>query len=641
MPADDIEALAGNSSVKTLSFGHVCEPTMDLARAASRVNGVHSGLGIAYQGDRRHSFRGDGVIVGMFDTGFDPGHVNFLNEAGTDCRIKYYARFSGTSTTPSIYQDDKVRNAPTDDAEESHGTHVAGIMGGAYNGSGTYYVKDAATNIISNSGKIDLFGVAPNSTLAICAGPLYNNSIIAGIRRLINYAKAEGKPIVINLSLGHNNGPHDGTDSFSRQLDELAKEAIICVAAGNEGTDNIHAGTTFTADKKELKVAFAGNRFTRGTVDVWSTSPNEMKVSIILAKSNGEIVAKISSENGRSVSVGNGESEDHSIFRNAYDGSIVLTALRDGNRFNVSVSATSEVRAKSGTNYTLGLMIEAEEGVRVDAYGNAYVNFTGGGPTGFDRPDNNGSINGLACGKNIIVVGAYSTRSQYVDLSGSTRSTGGGNGTLANYSSWGELIDGRKLPHITAPGTGINSSYNGYMVRPNESTYTWSLCAVTEENGVKHYWGSMNGTSMATPYVTGSVGLWLEADPTLSGIEARDIMMQTANTEDNMAGVIAWGAGKINVLNGIKEVIARMGSGGVADIATEESKILVSPNGMAVEICSPADGITAELYNIGGSRVATATTEGNTLSLEAPTAGIYIVNVRTGATNHTSKVSLR
>lgn len=641
MPTDDIEALAASPVVKTLSFGHVSEPMMDEARAASNVNGVHSGLGIAYQGDRRHSFRGNNVIVGMFDTGFDPGHVNFLDADGKNCRIKFYARFTGSSTTPTIYQGDQVRTAPTDDSDETHGTHVAGIMGGAYNGAGTYYKKDAS-GVVSNAGKLPLYGVAPDADLAICAGPLYNNSIIAGIRRLINYANSVGKPIVINLSLGHNTGPHDGTDSFSRQLDDLAKEAIICVAAGNEGADNTHAGTTFTASKKDLKVAFSGNRFPRQIVDVWSSTTAEIKVSIILATSSGEIVAKISSENGRTITVGNGEGEAHSIFRQAYNGNIALTALRDGNRYNVSVSATSDVTAQSGNNYVLGLMIEGEEGVRVDAYGNSYVNFTSNAPTGFDRPDNNGSISGLACGHNTIIVGAYSSRAQYIDLTGASRSTGGGNGNLASYSSWGELIDGRKLPHITAPGTGIISSYNGYYARSNYDGVKYMLCAVAEEGGQKHYWGSMNGTSMATPYVTGSVGLWLEADKDLTGEKAREIMIATAKTESGMDGVTAWGAGKIQVLNGIKEVIAQMGSGsGVADITTDEYKVLVTSDGLSVEVVAPSDDVSAELYNIGGNKVAEAYGNNSSVTLEAPSAGIYIVNVRAGSTNYTTKVALR
>ena len=91
--------------------------------------------------------------------------------------------------------------------------------------------------------------------MAIAAGELYNNSILAGIRRLINYANSQQKPLVVNLSLGGSSGPHDGTDAFSRQLDELGREAIICVAAGNEGDARIHAGKTFTASDKELKGA--------------------------------------------------------------------------------------------------------------------------------------------------------------------------------------------------------------------------------------------------------------------------------------------------------------------------------------------------------------------------------------------------
>ena len=72
-----------------------------------------------------------------------------------------------------------------------------------------------------------------------------------------------------------------------------------------------------------------------------------------------------------------------------------------------------------------------------------------------------GSISSMACGFNIIAVGSYGTCSQWNDLSGGSHGTGSGEGTLSSFSSWGELVDGRKLPHVCAPGGGINSSVSG------------------------------------------------------------------------------------------------------------------------------------------------------------------------------------
>ena len=639
MPVNGIEQLAMSPTVKALSFGHVAEPAMDEARGASYVNTVHTGLGIAFNNDRKHPFKGDGVVVGMFDTGFDPSHINFMNDDQTECRIKMYARYSGSSTSASVYTGDDIRGAMTDDADATHGTHVAGIMGGAYNGAGKYIVADGNTS--TDKGKINLYGVAPHADLAICAGPLYNNSILAGIRRLINYANSQDKPLVVNLSLGNTTGPHDGSDEFSRALDQLGNEAIICVAAGNEGSDYIHAGKTFSATDKELKVLFTGNKINTGLIDIWSSTKDEIKVSVILANpTTGEIVAKMTSENGRTITCGKGGDEGHTIFFNSFDGSLAMTATDKNNRYNVSISCSQPVSAKNGTTTVVGLMIEGNAGVRVDAYGKSDgITFAQSVPNGFDRSDNDGSISGMACGFNTIIVGAYGTRAKWYDLNGRSYNTGGGAGPLANYSSWGTLVDGRSLPHITAPGTGICSSYSGPYVKAH-SDESWSLCATMTEGDTSHYWGSMNGTSMATPYVTGTIALWLEANPFLHHGDVLDILQATANKDSYVTDAVAWGAGKIHASNGIKEVIKR--SSGIEDITTTESAVLVSANGRTLEVVAPeAADVTVDLYTMAGVLANRVNAKGGVASIDAPAAGLYIVSVKAGATTHTEKVLVK
>lgn len=639
MPVDGIDILAQSPTVATLSFGGKAEPMMDKARGASRVNTIHSGLGISYQGVSRHPFKGKGVIVGMFDIGLDPSHINFMSADQSECRLKYYARYTGSSTSAAVYTGDKVRTAPTDSPGECHGTHVAGIMGGAYNGPGTY-LQPAAVGT-SDLGSIPLYGVAPEADLALCAGPLYNNNILAGIRRLINYAVGEDKPLVINLSLGGNDGPHDGTDSFSRALDELAKEAIICVAAGNEGADYIHAGKTFTAADKQLKVLMRDNRFPSGYMDIWSSTKDPITVSVIVVNSAGDITAKISSKDGGSVTCGNGDSQDDSIFRNAFDGTLSITSVLSSNgRYNVSITANSDVNMKSGANVRLGIMIEGKEGARVDAYGNGNraIGFSTVITPGFDRGDNDGSINSMGCGFNTIIVGSYGTRASLLNLDGKSYGTGGGEGNLANYSSWGNLVDGRKMPHLCAPGTGIYSSYSGpYLATKNDFG---SVVAKTTEGETTHYWGCMSGTSMATPYVTGTVALWLQADPTLDGKRARDIMIETAMVDDYVSTEVAWGAGKLQATNGIKRVISSMGA--VEGVDVEGSEIFVSAAGHDISVfAAGATDMEAQLYTPAGVLAAASAAKGENLAIKAPSAGMYILAVKAGANSKTLKLVVR
>ncbi len=635
MPVDGIEKLAERAEVESLSFGEKAEPSMDKARGLSYVNTVHTGLGIAYDGDRRHPFKGDGVVVGMFDTGFDPSHINFLSEDGTTCRLKYYARYGSSASNPVITTGDAIRKASSDDTGETHATHVAGIMGGAYNGAGTYAMgSDAST--------VNLYGVAPASELAICAGPLYPANILAGIRKLIEYAEDQQKPLVVNLSLANNRGRHDGTDDYSRALAELGEEAIICVAAGNEGGDYIHAGTTFTADNTSMMVAIKDNVLGYASIDVWSSTAEEIKVSVILAKANtGEIVAKITSQNNKTIRCGEGEGTDHTLFKNSYHGAIALTAVEDNGRYNVNISAET-VEPMNGTDEILGLMIEGVDGTRVDAYlsSSSYDSFAVSVPKGFTRGDNDGSISGMACGDNIIVVGSYGNRGNWTTIDGATYGTGGAESMISSYSSWGVLVDGRKLPHICAPGGGVCSSYSGYYVASKKDEAEFTLVAnALEGETTTHYWGCTSGTSMATPYVTGTVGLWLEADPTLTVDKVLRIIQETARRDDYVTDVVAWGAGKIHASDGIKQVISEMG--GVNDIAVDAADIYVHSIGLAVNAYAPGGkDMTARLYTTAGVLVAEEVATGGDITIEAPAAGLYILQVKAGDAVKTVKLAL-
>lgn len=89
-------------------------------------------------------------------------------------------------------------------------------------------------------------------------------------------------------------------------------------------------------------------------------------------------------------------------------------------------------------------------------------------------------IEGAGIGKNVLTVGAVDDlASGYVNAAGVTMST---------FSCWGPTDDGRIKPDIVANGVGLSSTFE------------------TADNA----YGTLNGTSMATPNATGSIGLLLE-----------------------------------------------------------------------------------------------------------------------------------
>lgn len=135
-------------------------------------------------------------------------------------------------------------------------------------------------------------------------------------------------------------------------------------------------------------------------------------------------------------------------------------------------------------------------------------------------------------------------------------------GKLADFSSRGTKgvggtfeLDGQKWswedrPTITAPGVDIISTR---VLAPVSSLGATSDAEFIEPAYLPFY-TTMSGTSMATPHVAGIVALLLEADPTLSPNEIKQVLQDTAT---NMPGYETWevGAGYVNAFAAIDQVM--------------------------------------------------------------------------------------
>jgi hypothetical protein len=106
-------------------------------------------------------------------------------------------------------------------------------------------------------------------------------------------------------------------------------------------------------------------------------------------------------------------------------------------------------------------------------------------------------------------------------------------GRIAGFSGFGpSLLDGSMTPDIAAPGVAVRSAWlnGGYRL--------------------------LNGTSMATPHVSGAVALlWAEAPSLIGNVDAtRDLLNQTArDVDDTHCGGTpeannVWGHGKLDIM---------------------------------------------------------------------------------------------
>jgi serine protease AprX len=139
----------------------------------------------------------------------------------------------------------------------------------------------------------------------------------------------------------------------------------------------------------------------------------------------------------------------------------------------------------------------------------------------------------------VLTVGA-STHSGTIDRS---------DDAMARFSSRGPTaIDYSAKPDLVAPGVGIESlSSPGstmYAARPS------ALLSGTIDPGYLPYM-SLSGTSQATPVVTGTVALMLQANPTLTPNAVKAILQFTAQTYDGY-DVLTQGAGFLNARGAVE-----------------------------------------------------------------------------------------
>lgn len=147
-------------------------------------------------------------------------------------------------------------------------------------------------------------------------------------------------------------------------------------------------------------------------------------------------------------------------------------------------------------------------------------------------------------------------------------------GTLADFSSRGtpreerlgnaDPLDDFDAPTITAPGTGrafeSNATKFTAALVSTRSTVNLTANGLTDDAELPlsaiPFYTQISGTSMATPFVAGTVALMLDADPTLSPDEIKQIITETAT---KMPGYQDFevGAGYLNVYAAVDKVFNR------------------------------------------------------------------------------------
>lgn len=540
----------------------VIRPVLHKAMEWYGAGRVFSGEGLP------QGYDGGGVVVGICDIGIDPLHPTFIDAGSGESRIRRIVQYKESQGERIEVCPDDYSAWKTDTVVEWHATHVAGIMAGG--GAGSPYR-----------------GVAHGAEIVVTTSQLSDVGLLAGVEDIIEYARSVGKPAVVNLSMGSYNGPHDGTSLFSRYMDMLGEEAVICLSAGNEGNRSNTLRFDFR-DGHEFAEMWIGSRDYAnydiyGMTDIWGLDGAPFGIELFVYDSNDGtrgtkyLMPRLELADGGVWRVDSGsDSELAKYFKGGIE---VRGGIWPGNgRRYVQVEYdlhTDEMSNKGRwARYNLGLRVLADMGQHVDIYADGSYS-TLRGLAADARPGSTVSFSDLACGHNVVSVGMYNNGGLAEPA-----------GIVSEYSSYGTLVDGRVMPLTVAPGASLVSALSSYADP-----------APSADHIVEGIWAHQMGTSMSSPYVAGFIATWLQANPALGVGDVKEIIAATNRHDYPDPENPRHGQGWFDPYAGLLKAIEYAG---MDDVGAEAMDIRYDMEAQTLTVLSPGGGCTVRIYGLGG-----------------------------------------
>lgn len=463
------------------------------------------------------NIRGQGMKVGIIDTGIDYTHKMFLGD-GTEAAYKAVdpsqpnAGFPNKKVVGGIdlvgskfntSSNDPAARVPVPDAnpidESGHGTHVAGTVAGRGDGVNTYD------------------GVAPEAALyAIkvfgAGGTTSDEVVIAALEYAVNPSgdlKYEDQLDVVNLSLGGGYGnPHI---MYATAIKNTVRGGTVVVAsAGNSGDQNYIVGAPSISDEA-ISVASSVDNMDQNIffpAAIFTLSAGTLKAEMIegaITKSLSEIPEL----KGELIDLGFADQELQSPLKEQVAGKVAFIE-----RGKVAF-ADKIKRAQEAGAIAVVVMNNNDE-----------APFPMGGDAAFTIP---GVMISRKDGQQIreeLTRGIVS-----VDLKSSEKVEKAWMvDTISTFSSRGPRSeDGMIKPEISAPGTNIISADMGLG-----------------DKGV-----ALSGTSMAGPHIAGVMALLKQKYKDLEALQLKSVLLGhgkiISDAEKKVYTVSRQGAGRVQV----------------------------------------------------------------------------------------------
>lgn len=414
-------------------------------------------------------YLGSGIILGFVDTGIDYNHPAFVQADGVS-RVRTIWDQNGrpeetagnTVGLPPEGFDYGVEYGPAEIAagtapgdENGHGTFLAGVAAGREDRANEFagvapLAEIAMVKLREAPADLKAYFCMPKEAVAFS-----EPDVMQGVRYLLQYAKKQGKPLVLCLGVCCSLGSHRGSLPLSLYLNSLAYQPDVCLitAAGNEGNARHHAGVNLQEAEQEVEI-YVGSRGSGFTVEIFAEAIAELNLEIVSPAGDDTPV------------VGSGFSGVQR-FPLIFDRSVIyveresLMRTETSQRIRIRMERPApgiwRLRfARSSRAANVNMWLPMSEFLEGEVY--------------FLQSEPEHTLCEPANAPLLLVVGGYSTE----------------NNGLAPFSGRGFTEDGLSQPTLLAPSVNVNGPFagGGYIIE--------------------------NGTSIGAAYTAGAVALFME-----------------------------------------------------------------------------------------------------------------------------------